>query len=124
MKRIYTVFLLVISSVILVACASTSQMKESKEQAEATIIIQIEGEEIDKKVVAFQEGTVLYDIMAANFDIEAQDGFITSINQKKQDTKAKKYWLYDVNEEMAVKGAKDLVIKSGDTVLFKMEQMK
>lgn len=90
----------------------------------ATIIIQEDGKEIAKKSISFEAGTVLFDLMTANFEIENQDGFITSIDGIGEDEAAGKYWMYDINGEMGLKGATELEIKTGDEVLFKLEEMK
>lgn len=127
-------FLTVLGLVTISGCAAPSATPESTtiestisssvSQQVATITLKIDGEEIETKEVTFDEGDVLYDIMAANFTIEANDGFITSIDGHKQDEAAGKYWMYDINDEMALKGAQELTIKSGDAVLFKLEEMK
>lgn len=104
--------------------AASTQESVVKEALTATVIIQKDGEKLQQKEVSFEENTVLYDIMAANFTIEDNDGFITSIDGVAQDDAAGKYWLYDINGEMALEGAKELKIEVGDEVLFKLEEMK
>ena len=81
-------------------------------------------EEVENKTVTFVAGESLYQVMQANFDLVDQDGFITSINGQAQDEAAQKYWMYDVNGEMALVGAKDLILEPGDHVEFKLEEMK
>lgn len=104
--------------------ASSSQESVAKEEHTATIIIQEDGKEIQAKEVSFEAGTVLFDIMVDNFTIEDNNGFLTSIDGIAQDEAEQKYWMYDVNGEMALEGAKDLKVEAGDEVLFKLEKMK
>ena len=135
MKKINLLFLTILGVLTISGCAtntpetkSTSSNESSTSQAiaqtTATIVITVDGKEVENKEVSFNEGDVLYDVMTANFEIEDQDGFINSIDGQAQDESAGKYWMYDLNGEMALEGAKDLVLKSGDTVLFKLEVMK
>lgn len=135
MKKMNLLFLTILGVLTISGCAtntpetkSTSSNESSTSQAiaqtTATIVMTVDGKEVENKEVSFNEGDVLYDVMTANFEIEDQDGFINSIDGQAQDESAGKYWMYDLNGEMALEGAKDLVLKSGDTVLFKLEVMK
>ena len=135
MKKMNLLFLTILGVLTISGCATntpetknTSSNESSTSQAiaqtTATIVMTVDGKEVENKEVSFNEGDVLYDVMTANFEIEDQDGFINSIDGQAQDESAGKYWMYDLNGEMALEGAKDLVLKSGDTVLFKLEVMK
>ena len=105
---------------------TTTATQESVAPVEqtATIILQEDGKEITKEVVSFEPGAVLFDVMDEHFEIVHQDGFITCIDGMTQDEAANKYWLYDINGEMALKGAKELALQAGDEILFKLEEMK
>ena len=105
---------------------TTTATQESVSPVEqtATIILQEDGKEITKEVVSFEPGAVVFDVMDEHFKIVHQDGFITSIDGMTQDEAANKYWLYDINGEMALKGAKELALQDGDEILFKLEEMK
>ena len=105
---------------------TTTATQESVAPVEqtATIILQEDGKEITKEVVSFEPGAVVFDVMDEHFEIIHQDGFITSIDGMTQDEAANKYWLYDINGEMALKGAKELALQAGDEILFKLEEMK
>ena len=135
MKKMNLLFLTILGVLTISGCATntpetknTSSNESSTSQAiaqtTATIVMTVDGKEVENKEVSFNEGDVLYDVMAANFEIKDQEGFINSIDGQSQDESAGKYWMYDLNGEMALEGAKDLVLKSGDTVLFKLEVMK
>lgn len=108
------------------ATVSTTTTQESVAPVEqtATIILQEDGKEITKEVVSFEPGAVVFDVMDEHYEIVHQDGFITSIDGMTQDEAANKYWLYDINGEMALKGAKELALQAGDEILFKLEEMK
>ena len=105
---------------------TTTAAQESVAPVEqtATIILQEDGKEITKEVVSFEPGAVVFDVMDEHFEIVHQDGFITSIDGMTQDEAANKYWLYDINGEMALKGAKEIKLQAGDEILFKLEEMK
>lgn len=136
-KRLFLTTSLLLSTLVLVACTpkteqtpqETSQtavqsISSEVKQEEATISLQVDGEEIENKAVTFTKGETLYAVMQKNFDIVDQDGFITSINDQAQDEAAQKYWMYDVNGEMALVGAKELILEPGDHVEFKLEVMQ
>ena len=103
---------------------TTTQESVSPVEQTATIILQEDGKEITKAVVSFEPGAVVFDVMDEHFEIVHQDAFITSIDGMTQDEAANKYWLYDINGEMALKGAKELALQAGDEILFKLEEMK
>ena len=103
---------------------TTTQESVSPVEQTATIILQEDGKEITKEVVSFEPGAVVFDVMDEHFEIVHQDGFITSIDGMTQDEATNKYWLYDINGEMALKGAKELALQAGDEILFKLEEMK
>lgn len=136
-KRLFLTTSLLLSTLMLVACTPETQqtpqetsqtmiqsVSSEAQQEEATISLQVDGEEIENKAVTFAKGETLYEVMQKNFDLVDQDGFITSINGQTQDEAAQKYWLYDVNGEMALVGAKELILEPGDHVEFKLEEMK
>lgn len=134
MKKWNALFLIILGMVVMSGCTTPAQTPDSSinertvsedvSQMMATITLSIGGQEVETKEVPFDEGDVLYDIMVNNFTVEVTDGLITSIDGHSQDKAADKYWMYDINGEMALKGAKDLTLKSGDQVLFKLEEMK
>ena len=103
---------------------TTTQESVSPIEQTATIILQEDGKEITKEVVSFEPGAVVFDVMDEHFEIVHQDGLITSIDGMTQAEAANKYWLYDINGEMALKGAKELALQAGDEILFKLEEMK
>lgn len=132
-KRNLFLTLFILSMVTLSACttqpnketpATTTEETVATVEKTATVIIQEDGKEVKQEAVTVEPGTILFDLMSENFEIIDQDGFITSIDGIAQDEAAGKYWMYDLNGEMALKGAKELEIKAGDEILFKLEEMK
>ena len=127
--------LLLAASMTLAACGTTpaedtvestevSSTVVTPETETAEISVQVDGEEIEdgRITVELTEGEVLLDIMKANFEIEEANTFITSINGHAQDEGAKKYWLFDLNGDMAPYGAGDLELKDGDLVEFYLSE--
>ncbi len=96
---------------------------EDAEEVTAKIAIIIDGEEQTdlSQEVTVPEGTTLMEAMEEHFDIVHSDGMITSIESHEQDGDAGRYWLYDVNGEMASVGAGDYELAEGDLVEWKLE---
>ena len=90
---------------------------------EVTISVTEDGELIEngEQVVEVEEGALLLDVMKENFEIEETDTFINAINGVEQDATANKWWLFDVNGEMAQKGAAETELKAGDLIEGKLE---
>lgn len=59
--------------------------------------------------------------MEEHYELEEADGFISAINGHEQDEEAGKYWLFDLNGEMAEVGAAELELSDGDLVEWKLE---
>lgn len=119
------------ASATLVACGTeATETAESINQAndliEVTINVAVDGETIEDGSITsnVEEDAVLFDVMEASFDVEDEDGFITAINGYEQDEDANKYWLFDLNGEMAPVGAQDLVLSDGDVVDFNLEELE
>ena len=78
-------------------------------------------EVITEKEIALEEGAILLDVMKEHFDIEEDDGFITSIDGVEQDVDAQLSWMYFVNDEMAPVGAGEYELSVGDKVNFDLQ---
>ncbi|MGO3114424.1 DUF4430 domain-containing protein [Enterococcus pseudoavium] len=98
---------------------SVSQKTEQK----ATVKLQEDGKELSKKTINFEKGATLYDVMAKNFTIEDQDGFITKIEGHAQDENDKKYWTFKINDKEIMKGAKEVKVKENDKIVFDLAKM-
>lgn len=124
--------LLFSSFLVLAACDTTTvendveSLEESvasvsvvDEVAEITVTINlsIPDEEIEEThEFQTEDGAILLDVMQANFDIVDDNGFFTSIDGYEQNEADSKYWLFDINGEMAEVGAGELELTEGDVV--------
>lgn len=134
MKKRNLVFALMVSLMIFGGCTSkeadsadSSSAKEQvssseKNEQKATITLLDGDNEISKKEVVFKKGQNLFDVLKKNYQIEDDDGMITSIDGHAQDAKANKYWVFTINDEQVNTGAKDVTLKKDDRVVFKLEQ--
>lgn len=93
----------------------------------ATISVTVNGEDVEGSPVEVElkEEIDLMTYMVQNFDVSgADEGFITSINEVKQDDSEGLYWLYYINEEMPSVGAGDYVVEDGDLIEWKLESFE
>ncbi|SDD46542.1 protein of unknown function [Terribacillus halophilus] len=126
-KALHMLSALLLAAGILAGCGTTEEPKQKNQQAEqkteqqVTVTLTEDGKEISSKVVSFEEGDSLMDVMKENFDVEDDGGMITSINGHSQDKGKNKYWLYTVNGEMAEVGAADLELSEGDDIAFNLQ---
>lgn len=116
-------FLLLFAGTMLSACGTTDSeeaVAESTDVAEVTINVSVEGELIENGTVetTVEPGEFLLEVMREEFEIVDEGGFITAINGIEQDTENDKYWLFDLNDEMAPVGAHELELNDGDVIDF------
>lgn len=124
MKKVLLALFLTVS-VMLVGCNdggtdSQNTKEEQKVELAATIEIVKESETVSKEV-SFEEGEALMDIAKSNFEVQEKDGFINGIDGMTANAENKEFISIYVNDEMASKGANDLVSNDGDKVSFKLE---
>ena len=74
--------------------------------------------------LTFKEGDNLLDVMKAQLKIVEKDGFISSINGVEQIPAENKYWLFDVNGTMSPVGAKEVILKAGDVIDWKLNKLQ
>ncbi|PQZ40008.1 hypothetical protein CQZ94_30460 [Bacillus sp. MYb209] len=125
MKKVKLLFLsLMMTMVMVVLLGCEGEKKETKQTHEVTIEVTTDKgkNKIAKENVKVKDGENLFDVMKDNFKIEAEKGMITSINHKQQDNK--KYWMFDINKEPAMKGAKDIKLKDGDIISWDLHEIK
>lgn len=127
MKKLLLVFTAIM--MMLVGCGTSETKKsaekpkteETKKQQVTVQVTKDNGKEkvAEKKVDIAEEATVM-DVMKNNFDIETQfeDSFISSIEGIAGNEQDKTSWFFSVNGEEAMKGAKEITLKPGDTVEF------
>ncbi|KXT78579.1 Additional lipoprotein component of putative cobalamin ECF transporter [Streptococcus sp. DD13] len=101
---------------------SVTSHSTSQSLLKATITVTDYEKKETKTDVEFEEGQSLMEVLKAHFTIVEENGLITSINGVSQDKDKGIYWMYKVNNEMASVGAKDFVLKNGDTVQFYQEK--
>ena len=93
------------------------------QEVTASIKILIDGElQTDlSQEVSVPEGTTLMEVMTENYEIVNENSFITEINSHQQDLEANRFWLYDINGEMAMVGIAEYEIEEGDVIEWKLE---
>ncbi|WP_239254740.1 DUF4430 domain-containing protein [Listeria ilorinensis] len=115
-----SLLLWLVSVVMLAACSGdTGKVREaelSPVKIEITVTKNKGTEEIATQKIKADQGMSLFTIMKEYFEVEDEDGFITSINGVSQNESAGEYWLFEVNGEMSPKGAKDVFPKNGDQI--------
>lgn len=129
MKKLLRFIALGLSLITLSACSlvsvsttnSSSSSASSSVQKETAELIIKEDDKTLTKTVSFEEGATVLEVLKANYDVEENQGFITSIDGIQQDEAAQKYWMYKVNGELASKGAGELVVKADDKIEFYQE---
>ncbi|WEV61109.1 DUF4430 domain-containing protein [Streptococcaceae bacterium ESL0729] len=129
MKKILTLVLLGLSFFSLVGCSSKSSTNQeasiassSQEQiGDVTLIIRFDdGEEKEFKNQPITADTTVLDLLRSCVEVKDDKGFITEIDNVKQDTSAKKYWMYEINDQMATKGAGEQKLKDRDKIIFEL----
>ena len=121
MKKIVLGFSVLMSLFALAACQSNSKSQvETEEHLQARVIVDF-GDKVDKKEITFEKGDTVMDILEEHYEVEEEVGLVLSIDGVSQDASKNTYWLYDVNDEMAPKGAEEMTISEGDTIHFYLE---
>src|SRR5690625_4866575 len=81
--------------------AETDQNNEEQEEIVHFTLSIDEGDEvITEKEVPISEGDLLMDVLKANFDVEEEGGFITSIEGVAPEVDEEKSWMFFVNVEL------------------------
>ncbi|MBG9789368.1 DUF4430 domain-containing protein [Brevibacillus laterosporus] len=123
LKKVCQIALLVaLAMVSVIGCSKNevAQNTAAEEKVENKVVVEVSTDQgktkVAEKTIQFKGDQTLYELMKTNFKVEDDNGFITSIEDVKQNPAEKKYWLYEVNGAPAVTGAKDLKVKDGDVV--------
>lgn len=114
---------------ILVGCqngAETETNEGSNTSQEDVItasieLLDLEDNEVEAKTVEFEEGQSLMDVLKENFEVEEADGFINGIGDLHADSNEQQFISIEVNDEMAMVGANDLILEDGDKVTLSLE---
>ena len=121
MKKIVLGLISVLPVLFLAACGSSSQTAvEQEEQFQATLVVDF-GDKVDSQEISFEQGDTIMDILEEHFEVESEAGMVTAIDGVSQDAAANTYWMYDINDELAPKGAEEMTISEGDTITFYLE---
>ncbi|SER14231.1 protein of unknown function [Gracilibacillus ureilyticus] len=123
MKNWYKMITAIFLGMFILAGCSAAEQDEipNKDVSEtAQITISIEEEIIAEKDIEINEEKNLMDLLEENFEIESDEGFITSIEGYEQNVTENKYWLYNINGEPATTGANDYQLKPGDDIVFNL----
>lgn len=132
MKKIIGIFA---AALFLTACGQAPTTTTTQETTTATTVAQSttvtlnitkDGEAIEGSpfTLTFKEGDNLLDVMKAQLKIVEKDGFIYSINGVEQVPAENKYWLFDVNGTMSPVGAKEVILKAGDVIDWKLNKLQ
>ena len=132
MKKIIGIFA---AALFLTACGQAPTTTTTQETTTATTVAQSttvtlnitkDGEAIEGSpfTLTFKEGDNLLDVMKVQLKIVEKDGFISSINGVEQVPAENKYWLFDVNGTMSPVGAKEVILKSGDVIDWKLNKLQ
>lgn len=121
MKKVVLGLISFLVVLFLAACASSSQTAvEQEEQFQATLVVDF-GDKVDSQEISFEQGDTIMDILEEHFEVESEAGMVTAIDGVSQDAAANTYWMYDINDELAPKGAEEMTISEGDTITFYLE---
>ena len=124
------------ATLLLTACGqATSNTNATTKSVETTTAAQTtsvtlnitkDGQAIEGSpfTLTFKEGDNLLDVMKAQLKIVEKDGFISSINGVEQVPSEQKYWLFDVNGQMSPVGAKEVLLKAGDVIDWKLNKLQ
>ncbi len=104
--------------------ASSEVVSSEKTEKAVKVVLQEDGKEFSTKDIEIKEDALLGDIMADNFKIGEENNMIASIDGKKQDNKAQKYWIYQVNGKEAEIGANEYKLKAGDEVVWNLSKFE
>ncbi|WP_321387816.1 DUF4430 domain-containing protein [uncultured Enterococcus sp.] len=126
-KAIYASSVLLLTVVFISGCSSAENTsstsdKPSANEIEVTVSLMKDDAEVAKKEFTTAKDTTLMEAMKENFELEEDNGMITSIDGIEQDEAEKRYWVYTINGEMINTGAKDTALKQGDQVEFTYEK--
>lgn len=131
MKKITNVLALALVLLTLGACSTannaanteaSSSASSQVESLKATFVIKESDDKVSQKEVTFTQDQTVMEVMKKEFKIEETDGFITAIDGVSQDEASKTYWMYNVNGELAPKGAAETKLSAGDTVEFYLQK--
>ena len=121
MKKVVLGLISALSVLFLVACTPSSQMDlEQEELLKASLVVDF-GDKKDSIEVSFEQDDTVMDLLEDHFEVESEAGMVTAINGVSQDASSNTYWMYDINGELAPKGAEEMTVSDGDTITVYLE---
>lgn len=129
-KKNGIIFLIALIGLFLTACGAKETTEGSStdstkaKEVSVTLVLKEDGKEFESKKVNLEPDTSLFTAMKDTYDVQAEDGFITGIAGKAQDSDANKYWTFTVNDKEVNVGAQEVKLKNNDTVVFDLAEMK
>ncbi len=121
MKKVVLGLISVLSVLFIVACTPSSQTDlEQEELLKASLVVDF-GDKKDSIEVSFEQDDTVMDLLEDHFEVESEAGMVTAINGVSQDASSNTYWMYDINGELAPKGAEEMTVSDGDTITFYLE---
>ena len=121
MKKVVLGLISFLSVLFLAACTPSSQTDlEQEELLNASLVVDF-GDKKDSIEVSFEQDDTVMDLLEDHFEVESEAGMVTAINGVSQDASSNTYWMYDINGELAPKGAEEMTISEGDTITFYLE---
>lgn len=123
MKKLLISLSTLASVSLLVACQSQDGGKDQvkDETVRATLTVQFDENNSETKEVTAEKDDSVMDVLEDHFEVEEDNGIVTAINGVSQDVAKNTYWMYDINGEMAPKGAEEITLAEGDTVVFYLD---
>lgn len=125
--------LILLSGLVLTACGGTDTAEAPSEKGQVPVTQEVEAQKtvtfkivtadtvLAERELEFEEGDTVLETLEKHFDVEATDGFVSSIEGATQSKDDQLYWMYYVNGEMADVGAADYQLSSGDLVEWRLE---
>lgn len=122
MKKWLLSVLSIVAGLCLVACKPQVTVIQSDDSYTATLEVAFSEDKVVKEEVTFDADDTVMDILEDHFDVEEENGFVTSIDGVSQDNSKQLFWMYDINGELAPKGAEEMEVSDGDTISFYLQQ--
>lgn len=122
MKKLLTFIASLLALITLAACQTTTNSKSSEsDKVQVTLTVAFSDTKTDTQTVTVNKDETVMDILKEYHEVKEEGGMVTAIDGVSQDATAKTYWMYDVNKELASKGAKEMTVKDGDDIKFYLE---
>lgn len=132
MKKLISVTLILLSTIVIMGCAPTTSEKTAstdqdtvqKEMAQVTITLTEEDKELSKKVVEVPVGENLETILVEQFEGKAEKGMITSLAGHEQEPEDNKYWLFNINGKPSMVAANNYQVQDNDKIDWTLAVLK